>query len=98
MGERTYTAKQKRMFRAVFKTIAPVYDALTFGAFSKIYNAYFRDSITDRLKKIDEAKAALTEALSAIEDLQVEAENNSEALNQLVAKLEVANEQKTLVW
>jgi predicted ribosome quality control (RQC) complex YloA/Tae2 family protein len=91
------TEKQVQFAKAMFKTVAPFYDAFTFGGFSNRYRRYFDAPITQRLQKIDEAKAALAEALEAIDDLQAEAETNSRALNQLQANLQAAEQEKSAV-
>ena len=95
--ENDYTARQIRLYKAMFRAVAPFYDRMTFGTFSLAFGKYFQDPITDRLKKIDEAKAALTEALSAIDDLYDEAKANSRALTQLTERVENAKEQRAAV-
>lgn len=95
--ESDYSPDEIRFYKAFLKYVAPAYDRITFGAFSQIFGKYFQAHITDRLRKIDEAKAALTEALEAMDELQAEAETNSRALNQLQAKLQAAEQEKSAV-
>lgn len=97
MNRRQPSGKQVRVARALYKAMAPFYDAFTFGGFSNYFRRYFDEPITKRLQKIDEAKVALSEALEAMDDLQAEAETNSRALNQLQASLEAAEQQKSAV-
>lgn len=95
--ESDYTASEIRKMKAALRSLAKVYDSVTFGVFSQIFGKYFQDPITDRLKKIDEAKAALSEAISAIDELQDEAQANSRALAQLTERIATAQVQREAV-
>lgn len=72
-------------------------DAFSFGVAGSVIGEVMRPPIDQRLAKIEEAKQNLAEALTAIEDLQAEAQTNSRALSQLTDKLDKAEERKTLI-
>lgn len=50
-----------------------------------------------RLAKIEAARENLTDALTALEDLQTEAQANSRALTELTVRLDKAEERKSIV-
>ena len=72
-------------------------DSFSFGVAGAVIGEAMRPPIDQRLAKIEEAKQNLAEALAAIEDLQTEAQKNSRALDQLTAKLDKAEQRKTVI-
>ena len=76
---------------------ARLLDEVSLGFAGVVIGEFMRSPIDQRLAKIEEAKKNLAEALTAIEDLQTEAQTNSRALSQLTAKLDKAEQRKTVI-
>jgi hypothetical protein len=62
-----------------------------------VLGAVLRTPLDERLAKIEEAKRNLAEALTAIEELEGQAQENSRSLAVLTAKLDDAEKTKSLV-
>ncbi|MBN8245119.1 hypothetical protein JF546_19045 [Nitratireductor aquimarinus] len=81
--------------RAAVKVGYGFMDMLGFGFAKDVFDELRRAPIDERLAKIEEAKHNLTDALTAIEDMQADAQERQRSLKMLTSKIERARSEKT---
>lgn len=95
--DRTALAFGQRYRQAVAKLARRMANSMTFGLAADLLPEVFREPMDQRLAKIEAARENLTDALTALEDLQTEAQANSRALTELTVRLDKAEERKSIV-